>query len=90
MLLFALQADDPGLGKTIQTIAAMKANPVHSTLIVTTLSNENYWAAELEYERIDHLVVDCKTSVPINAKVEKLVVLTHYSVLTNHVSHGGV
>ena len=68
----------------------MKANPVDSTLIVTTLSNENYWSAELEYEGVRHLVVDANTNVPVDDKVKKLVALTHYSVITNHVSHGTI
>jgi hypothetical protein len=68
----------------------MKANPVNSTLIVTTLSNREYWATELEYEDVHHIVVDTDTSVSIDPNVEKYVALTHYPMIITHVSHGTI
>lgn len=65
-------------------MATMLANRVNSTLIVTLLSNEDYWRAELEYEGINPLVVS--TTIPVPSREDKkLVVLTHYEVITAHV-----
>lgn len=61
----------------------MLANRVDSTLIVTTLSNKDYWEKELEYEGINPTVLSSTIGVP--RAVKKLVVLTHYDVITAHV-----
>lgn len=43
-----LLCDEPGLGKTIQTIATMVGNPVATTLLVVPISVIGQWKAALE------------------------------------------
>jgi len=83
MLSSNVQADDVGLGKTIQTIATIKAHAAGPTLIVTSKSAVNQWQAELSKEGLFPRVISSGHWFlnPFDEGDNDLVVVTHYDVL---------
>ena len=77
-----LLCDEPGLGKTIQTIGTMVGNPVKRTLIIVPTSLINQWKQALE-QVFDQLVI--KHHGPSRAKnIRKLLENDPIAVVTSH------
>ena len=80
----ALLADEPGTGKTLQSLAYVVHQNFKRVLVITPASVKFVWEAEvLKWTKLRHSVIDSKTDIT-KISHETQVVIINYDILKKH------